>query len=97
MEQKKSKLSKIGTVWEKKDKSGFFIKLGNQNKKNSKYDLHVELLVKDSEGNVVSKQTDGFLTLVNPKLQAQQRGDEKALASLEQVPGLKYEILAANE
>lgn len=90
MEQK-AKMSKVGAVWEKKDGSGFFIKLGSENKKNPKYDLHVEIVVKDNEGNVVATQQDGFLTLVDP------RKSEKAnLEALSKVPGLAFEILVSN-
>jgi hypothetical protein len=91
MEQQKRKFSKVGTVWEKKDGSGFFIKLGNENKKNDKYDIHVELVVKDKEGNILATQKDGFLTLSDP------RQSQFANEGLSKVPGLKFEILVANQ
>lgn len=63
-----SKNVRIGSlvVNEYKGKRLLSIGLGNKSK-NSKYDLHVEVVVKDSQGKVVSKQTDGFLGLEDPR------------------------------
>lgn len=97
MSQPKRKFNKIGAIWEKKDHSGLFIKLGTQNKNKPEYDISVEVVVRDANGEVIHKQTDGFLTVVDPRKQAEERGDERALAGLDKVPGLQFEILAANE
>lgn len=44
------------------------IGLGKKNKgEYSKYDLTVELIVKDATGKVVAKQTDGFINLIDPR------------------------------
>lgn len=86
-----SKMSQIGSVWTKKDGTGHFIKLGNQNK-NEKYNLTVELTVRDSSGKVVSQITDGFLTLIDPR---EKQGAN--LDALAKVPNLRYEVLVSNE
>lgn len=45
------------------------IGLGQKNKKNPKYDLTVEITVKDATGKVVASQKDGWINLVNPRTQ----------------------------
>lgn len=88
MEQKaKSKMIKAGTVWEKKDQSGFFVRLGNESK-NPQYDFHVEITVKDGNGNVIAQQTDGLLSLQDPHTSPYANQD-----ALAKVPNLRFEIL----
>ena len=61
-------MTKIGGVWSKKDNpDSFSIKLGLDGNKDPKYDLHVELIVKNNAGEVVARQTDGWLTLKDPR------------------------------
>ena len=96
-------MSKIGAVWQKKDNSGgYFIRLGQENKKKPQYDLTVELTVKDSSGKVVASKSstdaDGlFLTLIDPHARAEEKNDEKALQALSKVPHLRYEVLVGND
>ena len=64
----------IGNLMVKENDKGeksVFLTLGKTNKdpKYSKYDLHVEIVVKDNEGKVVARQTDGFVGLVDPRTQ----------------------------
>lgn len=40
--------------------------LGNKSK-NERYNLTVEVVVRDNTGKVVAKQTDGFIDLVDPR------------------------------
>lgn len=51
-----------------KPKKLLSIGLGNKGK-NDKYNLSVEITVKDHTGKVVAHQTDGFLELVDPRKQ----------------------------
>jgi|GEM_PF-4393848 hypothetical protein len=96
-QQTKSKLNKIGAVWRKKDDSGFYIRLGNESKTKPEYNLSVEVIVRNAQGEVVAKQTDGFLTLLDPREQAEKFNNTKALEGLAKVPGLHFEIFAASE
>lgn len=60
-------------VKEKEDGSiSRFLALGKKNKdaKYSRYDLSVEIVVKDASGKVVARQTDGFVGLSDPRTQA---------------------------
>lgn len=90
--QTKRKFTKLGTVWSKKeDPDAFFVKLGNKGK-NTQYDLTVEITVKDSEGKVVAQQTDGFLTLSDPRKSPNANAEQLA-----KVPNLQFDILLAQE
>ncbi len=90
----KSKLSKIGSIWENKDKEGkFYIKLGNLNNSDSKYNLHVEIVVKDDKGNVVVSKNDGFLTLVDPR---SRDGFQQAVDRNPALGKLQFDILIAD-
>jgi hypothetical protein len=58
----------IGTL---QVKNGTFLALGRKNKPGyEKYDLSVEIIVKDNTGKVVAHQKDGFINLVDPRKQA---------------------------
>lgn len=85
-EQKKKQI-KFGSVWESKEnKDNFYIRLGNKSD-NPKYDYHVTLTVKDGDGNVVAEQTDGFVSLFDPR--KSQYANQEALAK---VPKLQFEL-----
>ena len=66
-----AKQTRIGSVWQTKASTAedpkFFLRLGQKNPKKPQYDLTVEVTVKDKDGNVVSKLTDGYLTLADPR------------------------------
>lgn len=58
---------KIGSVNKKKDGNGTSIKLGSPNK-NPKYATTVEIIVRDSQGNVLARKKDGdYLTVRDPR------------------------------
>lgn len=66
----------IGSLWIKtnKDKNGAektsrFIKLGKKSdqEKYQKYNYSVEIVVRNSTGQVVFNQTDGFVNLIDPR------------------------------
>jgi len=87
--EQKTKFTQVGQVWSTKaDPDKFFIKLGRQNKNNPKYDLTVELVVKDANGTVVATQTDGFLNLSDPRKSPFAKEE-----SLAKVPNLQFDIL----
>ncbi len=52
-----------------KQKTWVSLALGNKGNKDKKYDVHVELTVKDGDGNVLHRQNDGFISLVDPRTQ----------------------------
>lgn len=63
--EKKSKRLEIGKLMVK---DGTFLTLGRQNGPGyEKYNLSVEVTVRDNEGKVVAQQTDGFISLVDPR------------------------------
>lgn len=62
----------IGNLIVKQNKDGTvntFIALGRKNKdvKYSKYDISVEVTVRDNTGKVISSQKDGFINLSDPR------------------------------
>lgn len=68
------KTVKIGSVWlnEVTSASGEAkkvpsIKLGSKGNKDPQYDLSVEIIVRDSKGTVVARQTDGFVNMYAPR------------------------------
>lgn len=63
-----AKNTRIGNLLNNKVNGKTLISIGLGNKgKDPKYNTSVEIIVRDSEGKVVARQTDGFLTLVNPR------------------------------
>jgi hypothetical protein len=64
-------MTRIGAIWETKqstpEEPKYFMKLGQSNPKKPQYDLTVEVTVKDKDGNVVSQNTNGFLTIADPR------------------------------
>jgi hypothetical protein len=70
-----NKYIEIGNLIAKEKEDGttsVFLALGKKNRDSnySKYDLTVELVVKDATGKVVARQTDGFVSLNDPRKQA---------------------------
>lgn len=66
----KPKKLTFGKVMTKKNKEGkinTFIALGQRNPKAPQYDLSVEIVVRGPNGDVLARQTDGFLEVVNPR------------------------------
>lgn len=63
----------IGSLLVTEDKNGnqrVSIGLGKKNKPEySKYDVSVELVVKDGSGKVIARQKDGFINLIDPRTQ----------------------------
>ena len=71
-----AKKLKIGNllVEKKTDKNGKeyisrYLGLGSSKNRDPKYDLSVELVIRDHTGNVVHTQKNGFLTLVDLRTQ----------------------------
>jgi hypothetical protein len=65
----------IGSLIVSEDNNGnkrVSIGLGKKNRdaKYSKYDLSVEVVVRDHTGKVIAKQTDGFINLIDPRTRA---------------------------
>lgn len=68
MEQRKNKYTRIGQVLKSKDKPGqSYIVLGNKKNKDPKYNLSVEITVRNDAGEVIAKQTDGFVSVFEPR------------------------------
>jgi hypothetical protein len=95
-----AKMHKIGQLWTKKDDDNkFYIKLGDKNK-NSDFDLTVEIIVKNSKGEIVAQRStegeDGlFLALNDPRTKP--NITPSALAGLEKVPNLKFDVLLGSD
>lgn len=86
-EKTKKKSLKVGAVWASKDNpDNFYVALGAKSD-NPKYDYHVEITVKNGDGEVVAKQTDGFLSLWDPR--KSQYANQEALAK---VPNLQFDL-----
>ena len=65
---------KIGSVIKSTRKDGsdnYSIGLGSKGK-NPQYNLSVELIVRDSTGKIVARQTDGFINLNDPRTEGQE-------------------------
>lgn len=58
---------KVGTVQTKKDKSGVTVAVGNPQAKDKKYRTHVELTVRDDEGNLLATAKNGYLKVEDPR------------------------------
>ena len=61
---------KIGKLIQEQRKDGTkntYLALGSTKNKDPRYNLSVEILVKDATGKVVAKQTNGFVNLSNPR------------------------------
>lgn len=85
--QTKKKTAKIGAVWASKENpDNFYVALG-QKSDNPDYDLSVTVTVKNGHGDIVAEQTDGFLSLFDPR--KSKYANEEALAK---VPRLQFEV-----
>lgn len=72
---KKNKYTRLGQVLKGKD-GGSYITLGNDRNKDPKYNYSVEVTVRNSSGEVVAKQTDGYLSVFDPRTDGHgNRGD----------------------
>lgn len=68
-----SKKVKIGNLIVTNGKHGMMRSLALGNKgKDPKYNISVEVVVRDASGAVIAKQTDGFVELVDPRTQPQE-------------------------
>jgi hypothetical protein len=70
MEKKSFKQVKLGTVISEKRPDGSnntYIALGSQKNKDPKYDFNVSIMVTDKDGNVLAKQTNGFVNVTDPR------------------------------
>lgn len=65
MSQKKYKYTKVGAVL--KGENGPYIVLGNDRSKSAKYNYSVEMIVRDSEGNVLTTLKNGILSTSDPR------------------------------
>lgn len=85
-------LKKLGTIWNRKDKTGKFVRLGDDRNKDPKYNFSVEVTIKDGNGEVVASQTDGFLTVLDPRKSP--KANQDALAK---VPDLVAELFISTD
>lgn len=86
-EQTKKKSAKIGKIWESKDKpENFYISLGEKSDK-PEYNYDVTITVKDGNGKVVAEQTNGFLSLFDPR-----KSQYANMDALAKVPNLQFEL-----
>lgn len=65
---------KFGTVYSEKSETGprVYIGLGSKNRTKPEYNTTVEIIVKDSTGKVIHKQTDGFVNVEDPRKRAEE-------------------------
>lgn len=86
-----AKFTKIGAIMEKDGKT--FVVLGNTRSTNKKYNFDVEITVKDSEGKVVAKAKNGFLSLKDPRANPNLKEGQ-----LEKIPvSIKRELILATD
>lgn len=63
-----AKITRIGNLLNNKVNGKTLLSIGLGNKgKNEDYNTSVEIIVRNSKGEVVARQTDGFLNLVDPR------------------------------
>jgi len=65
--ESKFRYVKLGTVLKNKDGEGQYIALGNAKAKEDKYRFSVEVIVRDAAGKVLAQQTDGFISVFDPR------------------------------
>ena len=86
-----AKFTKIGTIMKKDGKP--FVVLGNTHSTNKKFNYDVEITVKDSDGNVVAKAKNGFLSLKDPR-----ENPNLKEGQLEKIPEhVKHELILATD
>lgn len=62
------KIVKVGNLLNNKYEGKTLLSIGLGNKgKNPEYDTSVEIIVRNSKGEVIARQVDGFLNLVDPR------------------------------
>lgn len=89
----KKPLKKVGQIWtQKNDDNKVYLRLGQEGGKKPEYNFTVELTVKDAEGNVVARQTNGTLSLINPRQSPNANQD-----ALSKVPNLVFDVLMQAE
>jgi hypothetical protein len=86
-------MKKVAAVWSKKtDPNHFSIKLGQESDR-PEYNYDVEVIVKDGNGKIVARQTNGFLTLKNPRTSPYLKEGQA-----EKIPAtLQYDVLISDE
>lgn len=68
MEQgNKKKYTKVGAVLKGTKGDNTFIVLGNTKSRNEKYNYNVEVRVTDNQGNVITQQKNGILSVFDPR------------------------------
>jgi hypothetical protein len=87
---------KVGTVKMKKDNSGVTVELGAWSK-NDNYKFDVELIVRDSKGNVVARKDTAkdraFLQVVDPRKATDKDGNPLSEERLSKIPAeIKSEL-----
>lgn len=60
------KLKKVGVVIKSPKNNKFYMILGSNSSKDAKYNFSVELVIKNSAGEVIHTQKDGLLSLFEP-------------------------------
>lgn len=76
---------KAGTVNMKKDKSGRTIKLGSY-AKNPQYATTTQIIIRNSQGQVLADLTDPFLQIVDPRTVRNHDGTEKTEEQAARIP-----------
>lgn len=84
----KRKSVKVGAVLRNEDDKPPYIKLGSKSNK-AEYNYSVQITVRDGTGKVVADQTDGFLSLFDPRKGTFLTDEQKDRLS----PKLKSEIV----
>lgn len=79
-----NKKVKFATIMRKKQENGSysnFIVLGNKSKDSSKskYDVSVEIIVRDNTGTVIAHQQDGFISVEDPRTRPDELLNNKAI------------------
>lgn len=83
----KKKTAKIGKIWASKDNpDNYYLSLGEKSDK-PEYHYDVTVTVKNGNGDVVAEQTNGFLSLFDPRKSAYANHD-----ALAKVPNLQFEL-----
>ena len=84
---------RIGTVQMKKDNSGPTVRVGNPEAKDPKYITNVEITVKDGNGNVLAKATNGYLQVLDPRKRQNKDGSDLSDEQLAKIPAyIKQEL-----
>lgn len=90
MEQTKKKWVKVGALL--KGQYGDYIRLGQNNSKNPKYNYDVKIMVKNSEGTKVLDVLNGSVKLSDPRKFKNQDGSERNIPE-----SLRFELLVEDK